>query len=134
MFTDDATPQLHMFTASLPTPRRPRSTPPDPVPPTPKLKPAKLTIDQRFTLWLTSPDGCRAYAAVSELSLTAVRAGRKRFGIAEPWEVARWTIRLETKDPDGFKMNNDFRAPLARLLMARHPELVGVFAIRKRTA
>jgi hypothetical protein len=45
------------------------------------------------------------------------------------FEVARWEMTLSTRDSQ-FKLNNDYRAPYARLLMLREPRLAGLFSIR----
>ena len=46
------------------------------------------------------------------------------------FEVVRWNRLLRTGDR-GFKLNNNFTAYYARLLMEREPELRGMFETRK---
>jgi hypothetical protein len=55
-------------------------------------------------------------------------AGRK-LGIKTLYERARWEISLETSDPN-FKLNNNFTAFYARLLMRNEPDLAGMFDLR----
>ena len=69
---------------------------------------------------------------IRRLAIEAVRAGRTKLGIAQLWEVTRWNLWTEARE-QGFKLNNDFRAPCARYLMATSPELVDVFETRRRT-
>ncbi len=56
-----------------------------------------------------------------------------KIGISALYERARWEISFFTKDPD-FKLNNDFRAYYARLIMLREPDLAGLFELRKSEA
>lgn len=65
-----------------------------------------------------------------KLAVEARRHGATRLGIAQLFEVLRWQTMIETSDPEGFKLNNDFRAPYARLIMQRVPELDGIFETR----
>lgn len=66
-----------------------------------------------------------------DLALQAKRAGKRKIGIKMLWEVMRWNRFLETNDPDGYKLNNNFPSRYARLMMENHPELDGLFEIRK---
>jgi hypothetical protein len=59
--------------------------------------------------------------------------GRHKLGIGALFERARWELALQTTDPD-FKLNNDYRAFYARLLMLNHPELRGLFDLRDSVA
>ncbi|AAD17628.1 hypothetical protein TM4_63 [Mycobacterium phage TM4] len=59
--------------------------------------------------------------------------GRRKLGIANLYERARWEIAMRTSDPE-YKLNNDHRAFYARLIMAREPDLDGLFALRTSEA
>jgi len=61
------------------------------------------------------------------------RTGRRKVGIGMLYERARWEIAITTNDPD-FKLNNDFRAYYARLIMRQHQDLAGVFELRRSEA
>jgi hypothetical protein len=61
------------------------------------------------------------------------RMGGRKCGIGALYERARWEIALATSDPD-FRLNNNFRAFYARLLMLNHPELRGLFDLRVSAA
>jgi hypothetical protein len=70
------------------------------------------------------------YAELRDLARQAVARGRKCASIKMLFEVVRWERYLRTTDPD-FKLNNNFHSRYARLLMAREPELRGLFELRE---
>lgn len=57
------------------------------------------------------------------------RTGRRELGIKTLYERTRWEIALATSDPD-FKLNNNYTAFYARLIMAQEPDLAGMFDLR----
>lgn len=59
--------------------------------------------------------------------------GRHKLGIKTLYERARWEIALATTDPD-FKLNNNFTAFYARLIMRREPDLADLFDLRHSAA
>lgn len=59
--------------------------------------------------------------------------GRSKVGIGALYEVARWQIAIATNDPD-FKLNNDFRAYFARMIMTQEPDLADLFELRRSKA
>lgn len=59
--------------------------------------------------------------------------GRHELGIKTLYERARWEIALATSDPD-FKLNNNYTAYYARLLMAENEDLDGMFDLRSSEA
>lgn len=73
------------------------------------------------------------YAKLRELALHMVRIGRKRYGMKGLVEVVRWNINMETTGTE-FRINNNYTAFYARLLMAREPELDGFFQTRESIA
>lgn len=95
--------------------------------PRPQRRPS---IEERFLLFHAQHP--EVFELLRALALEAVRAGRKRLGIAALWERMRWEYDLKAKDGDGFKGNNSFRALYARALMATEPMLAGVFELRER--
>jgi hypothetical protein len=56
--------------------------------------------------------------------------GNDKVGIQAVMEQARWDRQMKTKSAD-FKVNNDFAAFYARLIMLLEADLDGVFQIRK---
>ncbi len=70
------------------------------------------------------------YRRLRELALQMRRRGVQQYGIGGLFEVLRWKEALRTHDPDGYKLNNNYRSFYARLLMEREPELRGFFELR----
>ena len=73
------------------------------------------------------------YERLRQLALDLKNRGRKKYGIAGLFEVLRWEHAMSTTDED-FKLNNNYRAYYARLLMENEPELDGFFATRVQTS
>jgi hypothetical protein len=79
-------------------------------------------------------DNPRVYEVLVSLARQwVVRTGRGKLGIGALYERARWEIALATGDPD-FKLNNNYRAYYARLIMAREWDLRGLFDLRASEA
>ena len=73
------------------------------------------------------------YEMLRRLSLDAARHGR-RLGIGMLFEVLRWQNAMTTTDEASeFKLNNNYRAFYARLLMEREPDLQDYFETRTQT-
>ena len=73
------------------------------------------------------------YERLVELALGLLNRGHKRYGIAGLFEVLRWESAMETVG-DHFKLNNNYRAFYARLIMDNEPRLHGFFETRRQTA
>lgn len=58
------------------------------------------------------------------------RTGR-RCGIQRIIEVARFDVAIQTQTDEDFKVNNDFAAFYARLIMHQEADLVGFFELRR---
>lgn len=71
------------------------------------------------------------YDLVVQLTREAVRAGRQKVGMKMVWERARWDYYIRPSD-DTFKLNNNYTALYARLIMKQEPDLKGVFELRAR--
>lgn len=61
------------------------------------------------------------------------KTGRRKIGIGALTERARWELAIETNDPE-YRINNDYRAYLARLIMAENADLADVFDLRASEA
>ena len=72
-----------------------------------------------------------AYARFERFALEAARSGR-HFGIGLLTERVRWEalVRIQ-QDEDGYRINNNHRAYIARKLIADHPQLDGLIRFRK---
>lgn len=90
--------------------------------------PVQSKIERAF--WEFHAAHPEVYEELRQLALDAKRRGRDRLGMKMLFEVVRWNRLLRTGDR-GFKLNNNFTAYYARLLMEREPELRGMFETRK---
>lgn len=74
------------------------------------------------------------YSALERLAFKLKNRGVQRWGVKALWEVLRYELALNTNEPVGtFRLNNNFTAYYARLLMERNPEdLAGFFETRER--
>jgi hypothetical protein len=62
-------------------------------------------------------------------------SGKGVVGIGFLCEVLRWDHSVKTKSRDEFKINNNFRAHYARMMIDRNPEWEGRIRVRAlRTA
>lgn len=73
----------------------------------------------------------QVYAALRASALAMRRRGVTRYSIAGLFELLRWQYAMQTAGGE-YKLNNDFRAPYARLLMEQEAELAGFFETRCR--
>ncbi len=71
------------------------------------------------------------YGEFCALSMRLLAAGRKHYGAKAIMEVIRYETAI--RGGDDWKINNNFTADLARLLMHRKPEFVGFFETRGRS-
>lgn len=60
-----------------------------------------------------------------------IARGWKNYGIAAVVERIRWHHAISSPETD-FKINNNYRAPLARMFHAAYPEHDGFFRTRER--
>jgi hypothetical protein len=78
------------------------------------------TLRERANRWIDSnPDAMRHFAGFAE----QLRSLGRRFGIGLLAERVRWEMTLRGGDED-FKINNNYRAYIARRLIADDPRLV----------
>lgn len=81
-------------------------------------------LDVRYAEWRASADGIEVFRMVEELALNALGADEKRIEINLLFAQVR---RVRKKAAD-----NSYRAPLARELIDKHPQLRGVIHVKKR--
>lgn len=70
------------------------------------------------------------YTALRQLALGLAATGRRRGSINQLFEVLRYEYALRTKG-DEYKLNNNYRALYARMLMKNEPGLIDWFEIRE---
>lgn len=73
------------------------------------------------------------YRILRQMALDYKRAGNRRCGIKMLWEALRYSSGVQTQG-DPYKLNNNYTAYYARLLMRQERELRGFFEIRGRRA
>lgn len=76
-------------------------------------------------------DHPEVYELLKKYVLMAKAANRETYSINGLFERIRWHVNVDTRDEDGFKMNNNYRSRYARMLMKDNPEFVGFFEIRE---
>lgn len=86
------------------------------------------TWEAKAHVWMQEhPEAMRLF---QELALRAAGTGRK-FGIGLLTERIRWEFHIERRDDETFKINNNFRAYIARELIERHPHLKDFIEFRE---
>lgn len=78
-------------------------------------------------------DNPAVYSELKRLAIQLRKRGHTQYGIKSLFEVVRWHRALNTGGDD-FKINNNFGAFFARLLMHHEPELKGFFKVRSSVA
>jgi len=86
----------------------------------------KLTPHQKCERWLR--ENPHIYDEIVRLAREVKRAG-ERTGMKAIFERIRWDVKIRSLG-DKWKMNNDYTAPTARIVMEREPDLEGFFATR----
>jgi hypothetical protein len=89
------------------------------------------TIEERFQAF--HDRNPQVYRALRDMALEMRRRGHRQYGIKALFEVLRFNHAMRTEG-DIFKLNNNYTALYARLLMDNEPELDGFFELRRRTA
>lgn len=85
-------------------------------------------LERRYQAWITAnPQVLPTYERVAKEALTS----GKKFSISLLTERIRWECHMQTiPDDSGFKINNDYRAYIARDLIQRIPKLADVLELR----
>lgn len=94
----------------------------------PPVPPRPLSLDDRYRRWVE--DNPHVLDEIADTARQLSDRG-KRLSINRCFEEMR--ERVHTVG-DEFVMNNSYRAPAARDVMARHADLAGVFETRRRKA
>lgn len=84
-------------------------------------------IDGFKKFHLANPEVFREF---KRLAFQMKTTGRESYGAQSIVEVLRWHRNIETTG-DEFKINNNFVALYARLMIHYHPEFRGFFELRK---
>lgn len=97
--------------------------------PAPRPGDGRLSIEERFRRFHEANP--HVYQSLERLALGMQRRGAPKWSTKAMFEILRWAYWMTTADPSGFKLNNIYTAPYARLLMASRPELAGFFETRE---
>jgi hypothetical protein len=94
-----------------------------------RQRPRALSLDERFDAFHAANP--HVFERLRRAALLAVSCGVERLSVAKLAEDLRADPTVATSG-DEFKVNNSFRAPYARLLMASDARLAGKFETRGR--
>lgn len=77
------------------------------------------------------------YRQLVRLARTVKRRQERRgeapgIGIAMLYERLRWHYFIQRRAGESYKLNNDYRAYYARLIMQNEPDLAGFFRLREQ--
>jgi hypothetical protein len=74
------------------------------------------------------------YTQLVELATKAKTRGRRKWGVKALFEVLRWQREFSDlpSDAEDFKLNNNYTAFYARLIMANESYLAGYFETREK--
>lgn len=90
-----------------------------------------MTIREQFEEFAEANP--QVLVALLDLTRELKRRGHERYSMKGLFEVLRHRHALKTT-ADDFKLNNNYTAHYARLIMDQYPEFEGFFALRGRGA
>ena len=88
-------------------------------------------VERAFDEWMDTPDGLRVRNEVLVRCYRLKRRGVKHYGIAAIFEAIRYDFTVGLLGDGEFRLNNNHRSLLARLIMDENPDLEGFFEIRE---
>lgn len=91
------------------------------------MLPSSTNLRDRTITWLQQNP--LAWELFQEFALDKAMQG-KRFGIGQLAERVRWEAPLSTVG-DEYKINNNYRAYIARFLLEKYPVLKNFLTVRK---
>jgi hypothetical protein len=93
------------------------------------MRPSLSRHERAF--WEFHSQNPHVYEKLEQLALQLRRSGVSRWGIKALWEVCRYELVLRTgSNARSFRLNNNYTAYYARLLMERNAELTDFFEVR----
>lgn len=91
-------------------------------------QPDQTELERRFVEFhRANPKVCEELTRLARLLKAR---GHNRIGMKMLFEQLRWLHALKTTDLSGFKLNNNYTAYYARLIMDKNPDLQGFFETR----
>lgn len=91
------------------------------------LTPSAFKTARRFARF--HEQNPHVYETLVWLARKGRRAGAKRLGAKQLYEVCRYELMIQSNGKP-YKLSNSFTAPYARLVMQTNPDLRGIFVIR----
>ena len=89
---------------------------------------ARNILEHKYRVWLETHQD--VFALFEQYALVMLHVSR-RFGIGMICERVRWEVRTTWRnDDEGFKINNNWRAYIARDLIVKHPALEALLETR----
>ena len=86
-------------------------------------------FEQRFEEF--HAENPHVYKELLRLTRLAKSRGATKIGIRMLWEVTRWNLTIDTKDPNSkFKLNDHYHSRYVRLIAKKHPNLEPLFEFR----
>lgn len=92
--------------------------------------PMSTKVEREFRTWAETPDGKRVVHEVCRRALKLYDLGQKHYGIAALFESIRYDSSVGLLGDGDYRLNNNHRSHLARLVMRVEPELAGFFELR----
>jgi len=93
------------------------------------LDPVRNELERKYREWLVTHE--HVWLLMERFALQMADRGR-RFGMSMLIERVRWEVRTTwALDVDGFKINNNFTAYIARDLIAKYPVLETLIETRR---
>lgn len=88
---------------------------------------ASKTIKRFFEFHQANP---HVWNLFQRFTFEKINQGFRHFSVVAVCERIRWETAIVTDDPDGFKLNNDFRPAYARMFMEKFPQHKSFFRTR----
>jgi hypothetical protein len=86
------------------------------------------SIESRFRQFHS--DNPHILTELEDLAATWFQSGKEAVGVQFLIEIIRWRRSLVTESADEFKINNDYAAHYARMMVARNPSWDGRIRMR----
>lgn len=100
----------------------------------PPCEPLPPELEQKYQEWRATKDGQAVYREVVARARLLRSRGLKRYGLAAIWEAIRYDRTLALAEAMEWRLNNSWRAFIAREIESREPDLDGFFAKRESMA
>jgi hypothetical protein len=89
-----------------------------------------MTIEEKFSEWRVK--NVKVIALYLQFARQAKASGRKHYGMKAIAERVRWEVMMGRAEGEEYKVNNNYTAHIARLLVLLDPSLTDLFEFRTR--